>query len=741
MLKLRRIEIENFAFFDNIVIEPSVNPDKPLTVIRAENGSGKTTLLRAIRWGMYGEKGLPEDSRRFSVHPAWWYPKDDKITTTVVIEFETDGSSRDDMNGSPTTTIFRLVRSVETIGNPSEKDDEPDFRRVNEKAQLMYKESNRIWRPHIAGVDIIIEQLLPWGLRDFFVMDADEATDFVGGSENKTMIHQEVIDKTTSAVHNLLGLEAFKETARRVDNKAQELGAQATRAIGSDDLNALQDKLDQMRSEAFELENQLKEQRAQASKAEELIRQRQFDLEKELKDERVDEELRKRLKANQTSDEKAITQRTSTVNLLAGELGSIDLLASLAISQITSAYEMLKPHYDLGRIPLKHLNFVRNLLGQGTCVCGQDISEDGLHRRNVENRIAKSAEQEERANYLGQLYDATQSLKEYALTTSWDDRHSKYIRELATLTDELSDLTLDRQEIETRLNAIDEEKIQIIRSEIAALYTKKEALNRTTVEKEMKLIPLEESIDSYERKISQRQRNERAAADKLAAKRTAKLIVRILNQAYKTIQTEQVSELSQQMNRLFVQMADNVSDKDFEDIRRDEATLRMITEVGIHSFGSNSDEYEIYALNNRRRPMPAIEINGASRRVLALSFILALCIESRTHAPLIADSLLNFMSGTVRYNTLRVTTKNSSQPILLLTGSDLEAPEVVEVIDQYADSTYTLTGQWDAVDSGDVVNLTAQSQVALVCTCGPRQYCDICERTGQATLSGWEKRS
>ena len=32
--------------------------------------------------------------------------------------------------------------------------------------------------------------------------------------------------------------------------------------------------------------------------------------------------------------------------------------------------------------------------------------------------------------------------------------------------------------------------------------------------------------------------------------------------------------------------------------------------------------------------MPPIEINGASRRVLALSFVLALCAESQTYAPL-----------------------------------------------------------------------------------------------------------
>ena len=94
MLLIRRIEINNFACFDKIAIEPSTDPKRPLTVIRAENGSGKTTLLRAIRWGMYGEKGLPGNASQFSLHPAEWCPDENGIRTEVSIQFETDGSSR-----------------------------------------------------------------------------------------------------------------------------------------------------------------------------------------------------------------------------------------------------------------------------------------------------------------------------------------------------------------------------------------------------------------------------------------------------------------------------------------------------------------------------------------------------------------------------------------------------------------------------------------------------------------------
>ena len=138
------------------------------------------------------------------------------------------------------------------------------------------------------------------------------------------------------------------------------------------------------------------------------------------------------------------------------------------------------------------------------------------------------------------------------------------------------------------------------------------------------------------------------------------------------------------------------------------------------------------------RSMPPTEINGASRRILALSFVLALCKVSRTHAPLVADSLLNFMSGSVRTNTLRVTAETANQPILLLTGSDLESQNEVDLVARYADATYTLTGQWQHMDhGGDVVNQTDARQVSLVCKCGPREYCNVCERHGQAGSPGW----
>ena len=174
--------------------------------------------------------------------------------------------------------------------------------------------------------------------------------------------------------------------------------------------------------------------------------------------------------------------------------------------------------------------------------------------------------------------------------------------------------------------------------------------------------------------------------------------MQILEQAYARIRDDQVRELSSEMNGLFAKMAANVvDDEEVEDDQR-KATLRMIAKIGLRALEDAPGEYEIFALNSRDRSMPPTEINGASRRILALSFVLGLCKASRTLAPLIADSLLNFMSGSVRTNTLRITAETASQPILLLTGSDLESQNEVDLVaryggsDLYADRTVAAHG-------------------------------------------------
>ena len=744
MLKFRSIEIENFVLFDRIVIEPSTDPNRPLTVVRAENGSGKTTLLRAIRWGMYGENGLPGQRQRFPIQPPRWQPRDGAVRSEVAIEFETDGSTRHNRQGRPTITAYRLTRSVTTMPREGADGRGPDFHRIGENSQLMVKGVDGQWEPHAAGVKAVVEQLLPFGLQDFFVMDADEAADFVGGSENKVMAHDDVVRKTTTAVHSLLGIDVFRSAARRTGRIARDFGALATKAVGDANLDALQQEYETLVKQHDDLQSKTDDYRSRKAELEDRLADVNDDLLAEAKHAGAAEQLVERRAEIRDRHKVVARQHRDTSIALAGLLESSELLASLSTRSIEKVKSILAPLHEEGHIPLAHLHFVRGLLRNGTCICGVDLSNDEQATHNIEQRMRESEAKQDRANYLAQLYEICQDLHGLAERDAWDDDRDALVCKLDGLERDLSTLDNVKRDIDRDLDQIDHAKIGILRDQAAAVTTQIEKTDRGLAAGEQELPKLEKQIDSIKKKLDQRRRSVAAARDHQVAQLLADFVTEVLTKAYGTIQVAQVGELSHRMNQLFHQMAANASDEDLGQVQHDKATLRMIAEVGLRPAEGKPGDYEIYALNSRGRSMPPIEINGASRRVLALSFVLALCRESGTDAPLVADSMLNFMSGAVRRNTLRITAQNARQPILLLTSSDMEAASEVEAVDQYAGATYTLTPQWEAgvgSKEGDVMRETTPGLVSVLCLCGPRQYCEVCERIGQSDRPDWSRRA
>ncbi len=741
MLLIRRIEIRNFVCFDHIEIVPSTNREKPLTVIRAENGSGKTTLLRAIRWGMYGEKGLPGNTSRFSLHPASWRPEAGGIKTSVLILFETDGSSRNRPEGKSTNSVYELRRSVTTVAKTTSGKEEPDFLRKNEETQLLIELPDGSWLPHEAGVDTVVAELLPWELRDFFVMDADEAADFVGGSENKIMDHKEVIKKTSYAIRALLGLEVFKKTAGRVRKISEDFGRSATKAAGSIELSERQAELDQLRKMAEKREEKLNKNRYKKADIDHRLERTKGQLESLIGNLMRYDQLNIRSKENEKYRKKFDEDRHKAVSQLSRQLTSVDLLASLATREIDVVRTILQPLYDDGSIPVSHLAFVQSLLEKGSCVCSQDLSSDSKYRRHVQRMVEHSSGREEKANYLAQVLHMANSLSRHKGSENWECRCDELEKQVADLDNEIDNLEQSKRDIDAKVGAINNDDIQTKRNEIKMLEGQSRQLERDLVSDEENQKQNRMRIHQLEGIIRRGERGQKEGQDLVTYQEMANILADILEEAYQNIRENQVRELSNEMSDLFVKMAANVMDDGQVDDDRHKATLRMITKVGLQSGEGIPGGYEIFALNNRGRSMPPTEINGASRRILALSFVLGLCKVSQTRAPFVADSLLNFTSGSVRTNTLRITAEHANQPILLLTGSDLESQSEVDLVMRYAGATYTLTGQWQhTMHGGDVINQTDERQVSLLCRCGPREFCSICERRGQAENQEWISR-
>ena len=141
-----------------------------------------------------------------------------------------------------------------------------------------------------------------------------------------------------------------------------------------------------------------------------------------------------------------------------------------------------------------------------------------------------------------------------------------------------------------------------------------------------------EQILKSQRKLSRQRANEQAASDLLA----------VLNGTIDVLRGEKLSTVSDEMNRLFLDMI--VADPDQNAIiRKAEITA----------------DYDIIVTGTRdRRLDPDVDLNGASRRALTIAFILALTKVSETAAPNIIDTPLGMTAGQVKRSFSRLPCEN-----------------------------------------------------------------------------------
>lgn len=742
VLRLREVEIRRFAIFGHLVVRPSMDPERPLTVIRAENGSGKTTFLRALLWGMYGEEGLPSPAARYSVHPASWNPDEEGIETEVFIEFETDGSSRYDPAPGDGRSRYRLKRSVRTIRRAAMIPDEPDFVRVEERTLLMARKRDGRWEQETAGPDAVIRHLLPLALRDFFVMDADKAVDFVGGIEAKPMKKGEVELMTTFSIRSLLGIEIFEQAAGRLDKLAAKLGREASKAIGGQEVAELQGEKDRLDVEQQRLRDEIAKEGEKLRSLREELAECKEELHAEMMRAGAYDSLVQRKKLAEKQFERASRHRDEGLAGLAGGLEDGALLAALAVPALRKVVAGLKPRYEVGAIPLRHLPFVRRLLDEAVCVCGEELISGSERRRLVQEQLDRGGEKAAAAGFQGELYESANALLTAAPAPAWLGRQRSRESTLARASREIDAAARELRDVNEKIGAIDENKIRSLRDAEAATEKRIGQHSVSMGMHELEREDVRKQLETVNKTLSRKQQEAVVGRESLSAQAVAERGADVLKRAYREVQGNQVSELSARMDRLFAQMAANV-DGEAPWLREDaRESVRMIARVGVRPVEEQGERFEIFALNHRGRAMPPTEINGASRRVLALCFVLALCRESRTHAPLVADSLLNSMSGVVRRNTLEVTATTSDQPVLLLTGSDLEGEAEQAIVHRLGGALYTLTPQWQVAPDGDVVRRTGSDpHVTLLCRCGPREYCRVCERVEQAEDPAWSMRA
>jgi DNA sulfur modification protein DndD len=287
--------------------------------------------------------------------------------------------------------------------------------------------------------------------------------------------------------------------------------------------------------------------------------------------------------------------------------------------------------------------------------------------------------------------------------------------------DRLQAAETEQKRLEAVVDALPDTDVALLRKTHRDFQrTREEALKRRHLSEE-KTTQLKAERQRLDGEYQAMVRRSRAAARVRARLQAAEDVRSVLLGAYEAIERDEIPAVSRAMNRYFLDMIGG------------DPQHTIIQEAAV------TENYDIVVYGPMRRILdPDTDLNGASRRALTLAFILALTEVSGVKAPNVIDTPLGMMSPQIKRAAVETAVEHSNQLVLLLTRSEIR--DIEDLIDRYAGAAITLSSsahypKWLRNDP------RREYFAALRCDCTHRQYCAVCERTGDAERSELLRRA
>jgi DNA sulfur modification protein DndD len=687
VIRFKSLTLENFHLARHLVIPFSTDPDRPLSIIRAEPGTGKTTVFRAFRWALYDDAGLPNGGRGYPLASMNHDPARDgrSVGVSAMLDFEVTGS------GLPTS--YRLKRSV------TEDVDEAGRHTRGHADLTLMKEGAHGWTA-VDHPEVTLERFFPHDLRDVFFTDGDEAMRFIA----RDVATSTKRERVRGAIRNLLGIAILEEAERHLDQVQKGFNADVRSRGGNASLKDASDKVEQateLLAQAQDLQKQLLKEHELVDEARSVARQRlDAALQRGNKPELVRQ--RQEAEATQTSDESEI----KGINREKSDLLRQRLVATPFLAEILGRARLrLATLKDEGRIPSNYLPLLRERLDSGRCVCGTELTPGSPHRAEVERLLADQENTSEIKDRLTALFYTVRDLQEDA---SLSQRLGRLEERALRAQNSYSAAGARIAAIELQIRQLGDVDVEALQ---AAYIDNDGQLRKLTAQLGMaEADVLNKTRDKSE---AEKRRDKLLESAKDAKNLQAKLqvasdLMAVIEGAKKRIQEEKVREVSDEMNKLFRTMIGASTDDAV--IKRAEITTDC--------------DVLVYSQTDARMD-PDLQLNGASRRAITLAFILALAKISGSSEPNVIDTPLGMMGIQVKQAALDTLIRESAQPVLFLTYAEIR--DIEDALDVHAGSTVTLTmtGHYPTylknkppVDGAEI----------LACGCNHRGHCELCER-------------
>jgi len=667
-MRFKQIVFENYKTYyglqeiDLTITEEDKQENRNIILLGGLNGAGKTTILKAIRYILFGKRGISEvEYERLlanTINNSYFNEGGRDCSVSLTLQMDSGEEWR-------LKVKWRFDKNKQLLG---------EDREIHIKKPGVSKEK-KVNITDMSTFNHFIDRIIPYNAAPFFIFDGEEIKDLITKQNSKDM---------KEAIHKITGLDSYKLLLSDLNSLESQLYKKLSSATN-------QETLDKHQEEREKLETEINKYDKFIDKTKKEVQQIDSSIEE------ITQKRNEKISNNSKSRETLVSKQSQIKTKLDIKKEQLEneykdnILYIILSDEIKNLKQEIKTEKEIKNQRIIRENslepynkFINELLGKEI---DPALTSDQLEQiKSIGEKIWLNEDQTESLDRNDELHDL--SSKEESILNNLPTKDVNYLYQLKG---EVSDLQQQYDQLESEIQSAPESvNTEQETQQIAQLQEKRGELNSKIRTAFKKLTPLKDKLTNVRNKITRLSSSDVSSDD--------------LNQ--KLDYVSRTKGFAEDFLTRATQLKAQMIRDEFESMLK--KLFRKTDEFGEVVFDINN--YSIRLYNERGQEVSILDRSAGEMQMISSALIWALIKASDLDLPMVIDTPLGRLDSIHRNRLIENYYKDLSDQVIILSTDTEITKEYVDMmknhsakqylLDYYEEHKYTLIreGYFDIVE-------------------------------------------